>query len=170
MITLTEAAAQVRRMKGLYRYPKAAKEAEAELIKIAAMAQDLAHCQKVIDSLLADGDNECPTPYWFRRAISPPRPELYRVPSALTCPRGLCNGSGWIHEFWLHSQVGIGEARYVKKERITEEQHQELTRKIDWSTQSLFEGSKKCPCKAGVDRQAPKSAGPIALPGASNGN
>lgn len=170
MITLAQATEQVRRMKKLHRYPAAAKEAEAELIKIAATATDLAHCQRVVDSLLLDGDNECPTPYWFKRAISPPRPELYRLPERLTCPKEMCDGSGWTAEYWLHSQVGTGDARYVRKERITQEQHDELMRKIDWSTQSLYEGTKKCPCKGGVNRQTPKSANPIVFPGAANGN
>lgn len=158
MITLAEATYQVRRMAAL-KYYAPTPESEEELIKIAAMARDLAWCIKVIDDFLNGPEQECPTPRPFKLAISPPRPELYRVPEKLTCPRGMCNGSGWIQEFWMHSKKGEGEYAYVKKEQISEEEYNVLTRKVDWNLQMLYEGSRKCPCIGGVERKRPQIEG-----------
>jgi hypothetical protein len=71
------------------------------------------------------------------------------------CPYELCDGSGWREVCHLHSKHAEPDRpAWVEKTIITREQYNDLGRKIDWQTQSVYESRYRCKCHPPRDPEA----------------
>lgn len=90
-----------------------------------------------------EASKHCPTDYDLLTFASGLRDvEPWHPPKSPKCVK--CHGSGFEIVYALHTAEGHGEHSFVKKEIITEEQHELLKTKINWERQKLFSGAKRC--------------------------
>ncbi len=68
-------------------------------------------------------------------------------PSQRLCQFGICDGSGWqqVHHMHIH-HAKPGGGVWVEKSTITRDQFDDLSRKIDWKTQMVYESRYRCSC------------------------
>ncbi len=65
------------------------------------------------------------------------------------CSFGLCDGSGWREGFYLHTVHQGDEHKNTWTEKTLIESRtlfEELARKVDWKTQTVYEGRYRCRC------------------------
>ena len=60
------------------------------------------------------------------------------------CPMGICDGSGWIPSYWLHTWAGKGKP---KRERITEEVARKIGPDMKFGKQMIYSGVEPCECR-----------------------
>jgi hypothetical protein len=85
----------------------------------------------------------CPTDHDLLTFAGGLRPvESWQQPKPSKCAK--CHGSGFEISYTLHTVEGHGEYAFVKKELITEEQYDLLSKQVDWQRQKVFSGAKRC--------------------------
>lgn len=148
MLNVAESLRLVSRMSGMPEYPR---RDEAELALVAEfrrLAPDCKTGEKLVDEFL--GWPQCPTvadlrnvPHQVLEQNGPP-PAPHRKRS----PFGLCNGDGWqvVYALHTHERTPAGGG-YVRKQLLAKQQHDALLPKVDWQTQFLYAGVKKCECQ-----------------------
>ena len=77
------------------------------------------------------------------RGLAPQRSQA-ETQSSRNCPFGKCDGSGWKEAYVLHTRHT--DPTYVEKQRITAEQYEDLSKKVDWVKQMVFAGRSRCEC------------------------
>jgi hypothetical protein len=126
--------------------------AQAELCRVAAeYALDLEHLKRVVVEV-SEYWEYCPDGRQLREALRREgSAKTIAMPpwKSTTCPKNQCDGSGWVEVFSLHSQISNpGGTAFLQTSMITREQYDDLMPKIDWETQNLYTGVKKCACRA----------------------
>ncbi len=77
------------------------------------------------------------------RGLKPADPD----PGQRECPLQLCDGSGWRQIYHMHShhpKAGGGE--WIERVTITREAFDDLSRKVDWKAQMVYESRYRCAC------------------------
>ncbi len=77
------------------------------------------------------------------RLLKPADPD----PGQRECPLNLCDGSGWrqIHHMHTHHPKP-GGGNWVERVAISREAFDDLSRKIDWKMQMVYESRYRCAC------------------------
>jgi hypothetical protein len=127
-------------------------DAQAELGRIATeYAADIDHLMRVVTEISEYWDH-CPDGRELREALRrETNANTVSIPpwKSTTCPNNQCDGSGYIEVFSLHSQIANpGGTAFKETSMISREQYDDLSKKIDWRTQMLYTGVKKCACRA----------------------
>ncbi len=87
------------------------------------------------------------------RSLKPADP----TPGARKCPLDICDGSGWRQVCHLHTHHDRpGGGVWVEKEIITQAQFDELSRKVDWQSQMVYESRYRCVCHPPIPQDIEK--------------
>lgn len=143
IISYEDAIDQVVRLDRTIGYPKE-QESRSRLVDalVDACNQYGVNPDRVISECLR-ASQYCPTDHDLLTFAAGLRPvEAWKPSKPSACHK--CHGTGFEIVYALHTSEGSGEHSFVKKEIITEEQHDLLVKRIDWNVQKLFSGAKRC--------------------------
>lgn len=144
-ITHEFAMKQVRRLSGKKGWPFF-DEGAAELGRVLMQyAKDERQAWDVV-TWFCENSETCPAPNELRYELR--GPSLIVPDTPKNCKLMQCDGGGYIEVFSMHTRITIpNAAAYVEKKSVTREQYNDLSDKIDWVTQQVFTGVKKCQCR-----------------------
>jgi hypothetical protein len=149
-ISLDFALSQARRLSGKHGWPFF-DEGQNELARVLVRyARDEQHARDAITEICETWER-CPAPNELRAELRP----RFDIPAVTpSCRFGLCDGHGWIEVFSLETSKSLPNgAVFKEKSKITREQYNELSAKIDWEQQQVYSGVKPCQCRS--DAPAP---------------
>lgn len=151
MLTDAEALAQVSRFRRCANYPMDEDGISDLAAGLKKAAKGLEQARAIVARCL-ELSSYCPADHDLLTVAAelypPPAPSSW-TPRTYHCSAGRCDGDGWERVFVLHTQEGGGSC-YTRKERITEAVAHELRGKLG-PMQQIYEGVKRCPCKATTD-------------------
>ena len=149
--------AQVKRLAAKPKWPFEV-EAQLELARIASKyGTDLIHVNRVIQDISETWDH-CPDGVELKKALIDAIPVPVPRTRTTTCELGLCDGHGWMRVFALWTTENRNGSTFVKKERITEEQYNLLSKRVDHQSQEVYDGVKHCDCERGQRMKATKES------------
>lgn len=143
--------ALVRKFSRCANYPRDPQSEAALVDGLQRAAVGMEHARTIVQRW-SEVSPKCPTDFDLRETAHGLMGPVSWSQERTSCPLGVCDGSGFVTEYWLHTCEGRGGSRFVKRERITPEVFK--AGKVG-DGQKMYEGSRQCDCHAKPMDEAP---------------